>query len=126
MTLVHRTAPFLLMLSLLGLLGTGDVPAPRSFEPTTALRVAPVFSPDTVRATVESSMPLILSLPTEVNGQSIQRYTLLQGPALSGVAGRSFTWIAQGADPGTYEAVLRAEVSDSPPDTLLLQINLPS
>jgi hypothetical protein len=49
---------------------------------------------------------------------------VLQGPALSGVAGRSFTWVPQDTAPGTYTALLHAQHPDAEPDTLVVQINL--
>jgi hypothetical protein len=87
------------------------------------MRVAP---PDTLRASAEPGTPLILTLPTELDGRSVKRYSLLRGPALSGVAGRSFTWIPQGAEPGMHEALLRGHAPNAPPDTLVLRINLQS
>ncbi|MFB6098264.1 MAG: hypothetical protein ABEK84_03975 [Salinibacter sp.] len=73
-----------------------------------------------------SDQPVIHTLPAELNGHPVEHYTLLRGPALSGVAGRSFTWIPQGADPGTHEALLQAHAPNAPPDTLVLRIDLQS
>jgi len=126
MPFVYRIALPLLALGLLGLEDNGDVTPRNTFEPTTRPRVAqlPVVPPDTVRATAKPDTPLVLSLPTKLNGQPIERYSLLQGPALSGVVGRSFTWIPDGAEPGTHEALLQTHAPDVPPDTLVLQIDL--
>lgn len=55
------------------------------------------------------------------------RYTLLRGPALSGVAGRSVTWIPRPADAGsTRTLTLRAlpAVDSLAADTLVLQIRV--
>jgi hypothetical protein len=128
MTLVQRAAVPLLALGLLGLGRNGDVTSTGSFEPTTGPRVAATLAapPDTLRTSAERGTPLILTLPSELNGQSVERYSLLRGPALSGVAGRSFTWIPEGAEPGTHEALLRAHLPDTPGDTLVIRIDLSS
>ena len=128
MTLVQRAAVPLLALGLLGLGGNGDVTSPGSFEPTTGPRVAATLAtpPDTLRTSAEPGTPLLLTLPAELNGRSVERYSLLRGPALSGVAGRSFTWIPQGAEPGTHEALLRTHAPDTPADTLVITIDLQS
>jgi len=128
MTLVQRTAVPLLALGLLGFGGNAAVTSAGSFEPATDPRVAPTITvpPDTLLASAEPDTPLILTLPTELNGRSVERYSLLQGPALSGVAGRSFTWIPEGAAPGTHEALLRTHAPDAPADTLVLRIDLQS
>lgn len=126
MTLVHRAAYPLLVLALLGGMGYGDALSSGSFEPIISPRVAPPLTapPDTLRTSAEPGTPLVLSLPSELNGRTVERYSLLRGPALSGVAGRSFTWIPQGAEPGMHEALLQAHAPDAPPDTLVVQINL--
>ena len=131
MTLAHRAALPLLAVCLLGVVGNGGVTSPAPFEPTSGPRVAPVLSPDTLppdtlRTSAEPGTPLILTLPSELDGRSVEHYTLLRGPALSGVAGRSFTWIPEGADPGVHEALLRPHAPDAPPDTLVLRIDLQS
>lgn len=128
MTLLDRTALLLLALGLLGLAGNGDVPPPGSFEHTTGPRVAPDISapPDTLHASAERNTPLILSLPSSLENRAVQRYTLLRGPALSGVAGRSFAWIPQGAETGPHEALVQAHHRNAPPDTLVLRIDLHS
>lgn len=128
MTLVQRASALLLALGLVGVGGNGDVTSPGSFEPTNSLRVAATLSapPDTLRTAAEPDTPLILTLPAELNGRSVERYSLLRGPALSGVAGRSFTWIPTGAEPGLHEALLRADSPDAPGDTLVVRIDLSS
>jgi len=126
MTLVHRAAFSLLALGLLGLPGNGDVTSQGRLEPATGPQVAPSVPPDTVRASAEPGTPLVLTLPAELSGRSVERYSLLRGPALSGVAGRSFTWIPQGAEPGTHQVLLRTHTPDTPPDTLVLRIDLQS
>jgi hypothetical protein len=128
MTYVRHAALSLFALLLLGLVGNRDVTSPGSFEPTTTPRVARTLSglADTVRTSAQPNTPLLLSLPTELNGRSVERYSLLRGPTLSGVAGRSFTWIPQGATPGLHEALLRAHLPEASPDTLVLRIDLSS
>ena len=116
----------LLVLILLGLSGNRDVTSLKLFEPTIDPGVAPtiIAQADTLRTTATPGTPLILTLPAELNGRSVERYSLLRGPALSGVAGRSFTWISQGAKSGMHEALLRTHAPNAPPDTLIVQINL--
>ena len=129
MKLVQRAAVLLLALGLLGLGGNGDVTSTGSFEPSTGPRVAAHVTafPDTIRTTAAPNTPLLLPLPTELQGEPVERYTLLHGQALSGVAGRSFTWIPEGASPDIYEARLQAHGPDAaPPDTLVLRIDLSS
>lgn len=125
MTLTQRVAG---PLGLVGLLILGATLPSTPFQPTIAPRVATAPStpqaPDTLRASTEPETPLILSLPASVENRSVAEYRLLRGPALSGVAGRSFTWIPHGADPGRYEAVLRAHHPNPPPDTLVVRIDL--
>ena len=128
MRFVQYLAGLLLALPLFGLSGNTDVTSPGSFEPTTGPRVAQtsLALPDTLRTSAEPGTPLILPLPTEANGRPVERYSLLRGPALSGVAGRSFTWIPQGAEPGMHEVLLRTHAPNAPPDTLVLRIDLSS
>jgi len=128
MTLIQRAALSLVALSLLGLSRNGDVTSTGSFEPTTGPRVAATLAalPDTLRASAEPGTPLILTLPAELNGRSVERYALLRGPTLSGVAGRSFTWIPEGTTPGTHDALLQAQSPDAPADTLVVRIDLQS
>ena len=125
MTLLHRVFLPALATSLLGAAGLGAISSPTSPEPNSPSRVAsgPSRLADTVRASVDSDTPLTLMLPDTLNGRSVARYSLLHGPALSGVAGRSFAWIPQGAAPGMHHAHLRAESTDAPPDTLVVQIH---
>ena len=117
----------LFAVGLLGLAGNAGVAPPDALEPATGSRVAPAtVSPETLRTTADPETSLILSLPAEVGGQPVERYTLLRGPALSGVAGRSFTWIPRGTDPGIHEALLQTQSPDAPADTLVLRIDLQS
>jgi hypothetical protein len=113
---------------LLGLAGPGDASAPKGLEPSAPSRVAspPSRPPDTVRAATDAGVPLTLTLPETVKGRPVARYSLLRGPALSGVAGRSFVWIPEGAAPGSHHVLLRADAADAPPDTLVVQIDVRS
>ncbi len=126
MTLLHRVALPLLVLGLLSQMGNGSVTSKGPFEPATGPQVARAVPSDTLLTSAEPGTPLILTLPSELNERSVERYTLLQGPALSGVAGRSFTWIPQGSDLGMHKALLQAHAPDASPDTLVLRINLQS
>ena len=119
---VVRLAPLLTAAVLFG-----AAVGPNSFvEPANAPRVAASFPPDTVRSTVPAGTPLIRLLPAEVDGAPVARYTLLRGPALSGVAGRSLTWIPRGVSPGTYDVRLRAAHPDAAPDTLVVRVEVQS
>jgi hypothetical protein len=96
-------------------------------EPAVAAWVArgpTAAPPDTLRANATTDTPLILSLPADLNGVPITRYTVLRGPALCGVAGRSFTWVPKSTAPGTYAVHLHAHSPDADPDTLVVQIDL--
>ena len=115
------------LLAVLGLGPTFSPPVSANVEPTAAAWVAPALGshlPDTLRTNATTDAPLILSLPAELGGAPVSRYTVLRGPALCGVAGRSFTWVAPGTDPGTYDIRLHAHHADVQPDTLVVQITL--
>lgn len=124
MTLLHRVFLPVLAAGLLGVMGFEAGPSSTSLEPAGNLRIASALlqPPDTVRTSTNADTPLLLTLPESLNGRSVARYALLRGPALSGVAGRSFTWIPKGAAPGVHHALLRADSGDAPPDTLVVQI----
>jgi len=108
-------------------MGNAGVALSGSREPATGPWIAPTTAPpETLCTTAGSETPLVLSLPAEVDGQPVKRYTLLRGPALSGVAGRSFTWIPHDTNLGTHEALLQTQSPDAPPDTLVLWIDLQS
>jgi len=101
--------------------------ASNGVEPTAASRVAatPVAPPtDTLRTDAPTGTPVVLSLPAELRDTPVSRYTILQGPALCGVAGRSFTWIPKNTDPGAYDIRLQAHRPDAQPDTLVVQVKL--
>jgi len=100
-------------------------PVSSKIEPAAASRVAPApVPPDTLRADATTATPLILALPADLGEAPVSRYTMLQGPALSGVAGRSFTWVPKETAPGTYTAHLQAQRPNTTPDTLVVQITL--
>lgn len=101
--------------------------ASNEVEPTAASRVAAALlapPPDTLRTDASTGTPVVLSLPAELRDTPVSRYTVLQGPALCGVAGRSFTWVPKNVDPGTYDIALHAHRPDAQPDTLVVQITL--
>ncbi|PQJ34013.1 hypothetical protein BSZ35_04745 [Salinibacter sp. 10B] len=103
------------------LLGTTG---PSSVEPAGEARVATTRPPDTIASTASTDTPVLVSLPARVQDAPVTQYTILNGPALSGVAGRSLTWITQGVDPGTYDIVLRATHPELSPDTLVVRVTL--
>lgn len=105
-------------LLLLGTTGLSPV------EPTAADRVATRPPPDTVQASVEAGAPLIFSLPTEVGDAPVTKYAMLDGPSLSGVAGRSFTWIPHGTAAGSYDIMLRATHAEAAADTLVVRVTI--
>jgi hypothetical protein len=80
--------------------------------------------PDTLQSTVAAGQPLIRTLPAALDGTPVSRYAVLRGPALCGVAGRSFTWITSGTAPGTYDIRLRAEHSDAAADTVVVRVTV--
>ena len=82
--------------------------------------------PDTVQSTVSAGAPLVRPLPTSLGNAPVARYTVLKGPALSGAAGYSFTWLTRDTAPGTYAIALRADHPDAAPDTLIVQVTLQS
>ena len=68
-------------------------------------------------------------LPGEVNGRSVTRYRLVHGPALSGLAGRSMTWIPRPSDAGATRILLFQTIppADSlASDTLVVRIDVSS
>jgi len=90
-------------------------------EPTTGRRVAP---PDTLRRSAPAGEPLIVSLPSTLSGNDVDRYVLMRGPALSGVADRSFTWIPHPSDAGTHDILFRPQPNPLPGDTLVLRVTI--
>lgn len=82
--------------------------------------------PDTLTATVSAGTPLVRSLPDTVDGTRVTRYAVLNGPALCGTAGRSFTWITRDVSPGAHDIRLLANHPEADPDTLLFRINIDS
>ena len=126
-----RCAAVLLALGPLASSGGPRAGSAGPYEPATRRGVAlsasvRPLSIDTLRATAEPGTPLLLTLPSSLAKRPVERYVLLEGPALSGVAGRSFTWIPQGAEPGTHTVLLHARHRTPPPDTLVLRIDLQS
>jgi len=122
---VVRPVPSLIAILLL--LGMASGPA-SSVEPAKSAWVAEIgaLPPDTVRTSIPAGTPLIQTLPSDLNERPVTRYTLLRGPALSGVAGRSLTWITRGVSPGTYDLRLRAARPDAAADTLVVRVDVQS
>lgn len=115
------------MAALLVLGGTLSRSDSSLFNPRPAARVAASPpSTDTIQASTTTGTPLIRPLPAQLNDAPVSRYTLVEAPALTGVAGRSFTWIPEGSKPGTYDVRLRAQHPDAAADTLVLRIELAS
>lgn len=98
-----------------------DAIEPLNLRGVAESRLAP---PDTLTTSAAVGTPVILSLPDQVGDAPVAQYTILRGPALSGVAGHSFTWITQDIDPDTYDVSLQANHPDAPPDTLVLRIDV--
>lgn len=111
-----------LLLFLSAVAGAGPSP----LEPAIPPRVAGAAPPDTVQSSVAAGAPLVRSLPPRLNDTPVARYAVLDGPALSGTAGYSFTWITRGTAPGTYTIALEALHPDTPPDTLVVQVDVQS
>jgi hypothetical protein len=111
----------------IGLCLLGVVPAdstPRTVEPVAAPWVAQTSPPDTLESRVVAGEALIRTLPGTTNGSPVASYRMLQGPALSGVAGRSLTWITRDIAPGTYTLCLQAQRPDAGPDTLVVRVEV--
>jgi hypothetical protein len=123
MRLLHVCLGLALASTLL-LFGTADE-ARSSFEPSTAPRVA-ATPPDTLQVSATAGTPLIRSLPATFRGTPVTRYTVLRGPALCGVAGRSLTCILEETQPGPYDISLHAHHPDAPSDTLVVRVNVQS
>lgn len=115
---------------LVGLLLFGAAAPPSSLgalepaaTPWVAQRSPP---PDTLRATVPAGEALILSLPDATGGTTVASYRMLRGPALSGVAGRSLTWITNNVSPGRYDLRVQARRPGAPSDTLIVRVEVES
>ncbi len=118
---IVATAAFGMCLCLLG--AASSRPALRTVEPAPEPWVAQPSLPDTLEARVVAGETLIHTLPGgDENGAA--SYRMLRGPALSGVAGRSLTWITRGVAPGTYRLRLQAQRPDAAPDTLVLRVEV--
>ncbi|WP_103020665.1 hypothetical protein [Salinibacter altiplanensis] len=126
MTLLHRVLLPILAAGLLSGTELGAVLDPVLLKPSRNARVASALGPppDTVHTSADAGTPLALALPDTLDNRPVARYSLLQGPALSGIAGRSFAWIPKGTAPGTHHALLQAESTNAPPDTLVVQIRV--
>lgn len=110
-------------------LGVGSTTLPAfDFEPVTTTRVArqtdATTGRDTVRTSTSVNTPVVLSLPSRVEGDPVSHYAILRAPALAGVAKRSFTWIPAGDRPGVYDARLEAVHPDAASDTVTVRIEL--
>ncbi|MFO8100409.1 MAG: hypothetical protein R6T83_12410 [Salinibacter sp.] len=108
------------------LLGVGHpTPSHGPLEPADKARVARATgAPDTLTATVGAGDALILSLPDATRGTTVASYRMLRGPALSGVAGRSLTWITRDVAPGTYTLLLQARRPGADPDTMVVRVEV--
>jgi hypothetical protein len=99
------------------------VARPLSGAPDRRFRVrAPAT--DTLQRDVQAGETLIVALPASLDAGPVDRYRLLQGPALSGVADRSFAWVTNAVHPGTYDVRLAAETDAAAPDTLVLRVTV--
>lgn len=77
---------------------------------------------DTLWSRIRGGEILIMSLPDELEGEVIERYSLVRAPALSWLIDRSFMWRTLTDDVGTYEVLLHAAVDSISADTLVLSI----
>ena len=100
----------------------GDASAAQT--PALPARSAPVR--DTLREgdtyRVEAGRALILALPDALAGRPVAAYAVVRAPALSMVEDRSFVWRTRPQEAGTYRILLEAAFSDTPPDTLALDV----
>lgn len=121
---LHLGSALTLCLLLLGVTSGSPVPTPSPRTHGTPIR--PAAPPDTLTTTIPKGTPLVRSLPDTVGGTPVTQYAVLNGPALCGTAGRSFTWIPRDAAPGPHPIRLKANHPDASPDTLILRVNVES
>ena len=84
-----------------------------------------VASTDTIERTVEAGAVLTTTLPSTLNNSEVAAYRLVEGPAFSGVAGRSLTWPTHNTDPGMHPITVVPDV-EAPPDTLVVEVTIQS
>lgn len=77
---------------------------------------------DTLRNRIRGGEILIVSLPGELRGEAVERYSLVRAPALSWLIDRSFMWRTLTADAGTHEVLVHAVLDSVSADTLVLSI----
>jgi hypothetical protein len=77
---------------------------------------------DTLWNRIRGGEILIMSLPGELGGEDVERYSLVRAPALSWLIDRSFMWRTLTEDVGTHEVLLHAAVDSISTDTLVLSI----
>jgi len=128
-TTAHPTGP--LVLDTPGALERGASERTVSLEPTVPDRVAPrapeagtsTARSDTLRRSIPAGETLIVALPASLGNATVEQYHLLHGPSLSGVADRSFAWVTESTEPGTYDIRLGVQTAASR-DTLVLRVDV--
>lgn len=95
-----------------------------ALQPTRGASVARRAAPDTLRRTVQAGEPLVMALPDRHDTTGVDHYTLLRGPALCGVAGRSLAWATHSSDAGTHTLLLRPVAGSPLPDTLAVVVRV--
>jgi hypothetical protein len=112
-----------LALGLVATLGSVSLHSEHTIQPIYDASVAAPAGPDTLRHTVETGEPLILSLPDRHDTTRVDRYALIRAPALCGVAGRSLT-CARLPDTGSHTIRLRPIGSSPLADTLTVVVRV--
>ena len=78
---------------------------------------------DTLRYTVQSGDPLIVSLPARFEGGPAS-YSLVEAPALSWLVDRSFMWRTQPGERGAMPVLIRRSAPGALADTLVLIVDI--
>ncbi len=93
--------------------------------PVNPAPVTGVASTDTIERTVQAGAVLTTTLPATLNDSEVAAYRLVDGPAFSGVAGRSLTWPTHHTNPGMHPITVVPDVQ-SPADTLVVEVTIQS
>ncbi len=93
-------------------------------SPGVARGVSDGAEQDTLRRRILAGDILIVALPGEVDGESVDRYSLVRGPALSWLIDRSLMWRTTPGDTGGHDVLIRVDLESSPADTLVVSVHV--
>ena len=79
---------------------------------------------DTIERSVTAGNILIVALPDALDNTPVEGYRIVEAPALSGLADRSFFWRTQADDAGTHRILFHANRAEAPADTLTLRVTV--